>query len=564
MKLNNIWGYGQLFGFSGLEGVNQYQNDFIGTLTAKKIGVRFELNDWVKVQFPIKGRIKFKAVLSDLIHAQTKDGEFIMTFVNANTIIGYSPVLPKITGQKKLTNIEWLGKPTFNTRFDSIAVQYEETDRGYKYCIARSQSYGRSAACAKRFLATDVDALVEKRYDYYKKMPKCKNKKYEKLYYKALSVNKVNVHSPEGNIPCRWTTPDRVPHRHMWLWDSVFHALAMVTYNHDIAKDAIRAVLLQQWENGFQPNTMTPIDSCETTQPQVLAWGVWEVYKKTGDVEFLKESIPALEAYLEWDIKNRDENGNGLLEWRCDPNDLLCKCGESGLDDSPRFDFCQQMDAVDFSAFLCHDAEYMAKIFAEVGDDEKAKKWLDINANIKAKINELLWDKEDGVYYDRLFDGNFSKVLTPASFFPMFAGVPTQEMANKMVEVLLDEKLLWTKAPLASVSQTHPTFEQSMWRGGVWLNLNYFVLKGLLRYGFTEQAEKLKNATLEMVNKWYKKTGAIFEFFDPLDEIYPYQCNRKGWPTTPPDWRKHVHSIVDFNWSACFTLMMIQDELYIK
>ena len=33
MRLNNIWGYGQLFGYSGLDGENRYYNDFVGTLT---------------------------------------------------------------------------------------------------------------------------------------------------------------------------------------------------------------------------------------------------------------------------------------------------------------------------------------------------------------------------------------------------------------------------------------------------------------------------------------------------------------------------------------------------
>ena len=73
-------------------------------------------------------------------------------------------------------------------------------------------------------------------------MPKCKDKKYESLYYKALSINKVNVHSPEGKIAYKWTTPDRVPHKHMWLWDSAFHALAMVQYNPYVAEQQFLAM----------------------------------------------------------------------------------------------------------------------------------------------------------------------------------------------------------------------------------------------------------------------------------------------------------------------------------
>ena len=83
-----------------------------------------------------------------------------------------------------------------------------------------------------------------------------------------------------------------------------------------------------------------------------------------------------------------------------------------------------------------------------------------------------------------------------------------------------------------------------------------------MNYGFNDVAEELKNKTLQAVNKWYKKTGAIFEFFDPEDKLVPYACERKGKPTTPPDWRKQVHSIIDFNWSACFIQMFIQNNLY--
>lgn len=563
MKLNNIWGYGQLFGFSGLDGINRYYNDFIGTLTAKKIGIRFELKEWIKVFFPVKGRVKFNAITGDMIDAQTKSGNFFITFLDNDTLVGYSPVLPKITyAGKTYIKTFYRDCAVFFNNADSLAVYTEKLGDGYKFSINHSINYGIASGIAKNVISTDIEALKEKRYNYFKSMPKCKNKKYERLYYKALSINKVNVRSAEGNIPCVWTTPDRVPHKHLWLWDSVFHALAIVNYNPELAKNAIRAVLAQQREDGFIPCTMSPNGYDDVTQPQVLSWGVWEVYKKTGDIEFLKESVKTLDGYLTYDMNNRDKNGNGLLEWIGDPDDLTCKCGESGQDNSPRFDFDEEMDAVDFSMFAVHDAVYLSYLYRELGDDENYKKWQDVANDIKDKMNKLLWCEEDGVYYDRLFNGKFSKVLTPVSFFPLFANVPSKEQAEKMVKVLTDERLLWTKNPISTIAQTHPTFSTDMWRGGVWLNLNYFIIKGLLNYGYNELADELKNKTLEMVNKWYKKTGTIFEFYDPNDKVPPYLCERKGICKNPPDWRKQVHSIVDYNWSACFTLLMIQNELY--
>ena len=570
MKLNKTWGYGQIFGFSGLDGVNRYYNDFIGTLTSKKIEIRFELKNWIKVYFPISGRITFKAITGDMIHAKTKEGDFFITFADADTLVGYSPVLPKFIGQKKLDYYKSWDVDCWYNDTDAIGLQFEKRDDGlYKFCIHHSQGHSEARAGANRFMRADIEALKEARYSYYKNMPKCKNKKYEQLYYKALSVQKVNVHTPEGKIPCMWTTPDRVPHRHMWLWDSVFHAMAFLTYNKEMAENCINSVLSQIQDDGFMPHMMNPIDSSDVTQPQVLAWGTWEVYKKTGNKKFLEDNVEKLDRYLTWDMKNRDKNGNGLLEWFTEPtfsdspDATACKCGESGIDNSPRFDFDDDLDAIDFSVWAARDAMYLSYIYNELGDNKNSEKWNEIYENIKKTINELLWDEESGAYYDRLFNGTLSKVLTPTSFLQLFAGIPSKEQASKMVKTLTDENLLWTTLPLATVSKSHPTFSNDMWRGGVWLNLNYFIIVGLKMYGYDEIAEELKNKTLEAVNKWYKKTGAIFEFYAPEDDIPPYACHRKGAPTTPPDWRKKVHAIIDFNWSSCFTLMLIQDELYI-
>ena len=564
MKLNNIWGYGQLFGYSGLDGKNRYYNDFIGTLTRRKIEIRFELREWIKVYFPVKGRVKFNAITGDMIDAETREGDFFITFANMDTLVGYSPVAPKIIGQNKLNYRKSLGVELYFNADDSIAVICEKSKDGYRFAIAHSTaSYAFARGLVRLYKDTDIESLKKLRYNYFEKMPKCKNKKYERLYYKALAVQKVNVHTPEGKIPCMWTTPDRVPHRQMWLWDSVFHALAIVTYNQDLAKDGIRSVLSQQWENGFIPSMMNPYAGTDETQPQVLAWGTWEVYKKTGDKAFLSECVEALDKYLTWDKNNRDKNGNGLLEWFVESEYTECKSGESGQDNSPRFEFDEQMDAMDFSTFQAQDAEYLSKIYAELGEEQKSNEWKAYSDYIKSQINALLWDEEDGVYYDRLESGRFTKVLTPSCFLPLMAGIPSKAQAKKMVEKLIDPDLLWTKVPLATVSQAHPMYSTDMWRGAAWLNLNYFMIKGLKKYGYNDIAEELKTKTLETVYKWYKKTGTIFEFYDSNDEIAPFYCDRKGKQPKTPDWRKHVHSIIDYNWSSCFTLLFIQDELYI-
>ena len=93
------------------------------------------------------------------------------------------------------------------------------------------------------------------------------------------------------------------------------------------------------------------------------------------------------------------------------------------------------------------------------------------------------------------------------------------------------------------------------------LNINYFLILGLRKYGYIELANELRERTLNAVWKWYKKTGSIFEFYDADDESCPFYLNRKGPQPEVPDYREHIHAITDYNWSACFIELLI-NEIY--
>ena len=560
MKLNKKWGYGQLFGFSALDGPNRYYEDNILMTMKKKFEFRFEYRPhWVKLYFSSSSTITVTCLMSDFACGHNKEGEILLTFTDNDTLVGLSPILPQLKGEVELKESNNRGVTIYRIDNRFLGVKSKKENGLYKFVIHHSFSPSEARSGANYYLETaDVRKIIEEKHLYYKKMPKCIEKKYESLYYKALSVNKVNVRSPEGKIDSLWTTPDRVPHRHMWMWDSAFHAMALSIYNKPVAQEILLAMLKQMRENGFMPHMANPTDCSDVTQPCVMSYATLFVYKQTKDKEFLKKCLPYLDKYLTYDLNNRDKNHNGLLEWKTEPDYEECKCGESGLDNSPRFDFDEEMDCVDFSTYFALDTKCLSLIYQELGDDENANKWNEISNQFKNNIQTLLWDENDSVYYDRLFSGKLTKVLTPSSFLPMFANISSEEQVQKMVKVLTDENLLWSKAPLASISQKDLRFSNDMWRGGVWVNINYFIIKGLKDYGYIDISEKLRIQTLDMINKWYKKTGCIFEFFDPHDEVSPFMCHRKGEPTKIPDYRRHVHSISDYNWSASFAILLIQ------
>lgn len=549
MKLHNIYGYGQLFCFSGLEGETSRKEDFVGMLMQDPITIRFHFENLVTLKIPFETAPKFECVLGDTLVAEN----LAVLFINRNTIVGKSPIKPCVFTEQN-------SKRTFNGNTEEIDVGFakfyltvEKIEELYYFNF----SY---LTFSDIIYSNDrLNALIKDRYAYFKKMPKCKDKRYERLYYKCLSINKLNVYSPEGNIPCRWTTPDRVPHRFMWLWDSAFHAMAFAEYDIQMAKDCIRSILCMQSESGFIAHMYDPNGALsEITQPQVLAWAVWNIYCKDKDKQFLLECAPALKKFLIWTKENRDNNANGLLEWFTEPNYTECKCGESGLDNSPRFDFEQEADAIDFSIYLLNDSKYMSLIYKELNDEQNAKYFNDIYTQLKDKINTLLWDEEEGLYFDRLFNGQLTKVVAPYAFLPMFAGICSKERAERMVKVLLDKNKFWTEMPIPSMPKDSEFFDIDMWRGCSWLNINYFVIMGLIKYGYNDIASILREKTLASVLKWYKKTGNVFEFYDTDNKICPFYLKRKGLQPEVPDYNVHVHSITDYNWSACFTMLLIQ------
>lgn len=564
MKYPNKFSYGQLFAFSGLDGECLQARDFTAVLQNTPIRIRFHLPEWIELRLDVPASTRFDAVLSDVIESVEQGVKVV--FMKQDTLAGYALVMPTIETEKgasrEMKSYTLKDKAIQETIVttdagDVVVLRTWNSDHGYSFTF----SWGIQDA--RIYTEEEIEEIVRGRKAYYENKPKCKEEKYERLYYKCLSVNKVNVYTAEGTLPCRWTTPDRVPHKFMWLWDSAFHAMSFMQYDVEMAKDALWAILSQQAEDGFIAHMYIPDGRrSKITQPQVLAWATWCFYEKTKDKAFIEKCLPILKKYLLWAVKERDINQNGLLEWATDYANVTCRCDESGLDNSPRFDTLDTLDAVDFSVYLAHDAGYVAKICAELSDKEGCEQFQALHDRVKDKINELLWDEQDGMYYDRTFEGKLTKVKTPFSFLPMFAGLASAEQAKRMVENLTDEATFWTEMPAPSISKQHPLYSPDMWRGCSWLNIDYFLTLGLRRYGYLKEAEELRRRVLDSVNKWYEETGTVFEFYDADNKISPFMLIRKGKVLEVPNYREHVHSISDYNWTACFVTLLI-NEVYL-
>ena len=552
MNLPDKYAYGCLFAMSGVDAVNEHADDFCGMLMPCPVTVRFDADNPVSLHIPVDSKTRFEYVLCDILRG---DG-VLLAFADCNTVIGRSESEPEILAESADTYACGGARIIAANGFYYALV----TD-GDSFALCRARSEKNAISGAKKALKLDIEAIEQSRLDYYRRLPPCPDKEFEKLCYKCLSVNRVNVYSPQDGIDCRFTTPDRLPHRHMWLWDSMFHAMAISQYNTLLAKEAILAVLQCQQPDGFIPHMMkSREDISGITQPQVIAWAVLTVYRKDGDTEFLRKCAPSIARFLDWFLLNRDKNANGLLEWDMNFDSGNCRCDESGMDNSPRFDVDEPLDAIDCSVFMAHDCACLAEIYKITGNMAESEKYSRIAEEMSEKINTLLWDEEQGIYCDRALSGKLTGVLTCSSFLPMFAGICPPEKAQRMINLLEDKTKFAAVFPVPSIALDHPLYGADMWRSCVWINYNYFIILGLKRYGYKDKAEKLAHTTLERVNRWFKETGNIFEFYDADDKVAPWHLNRKGKQPDTPDYRVKMHAITDYNWTASFLELIIAGE----
>ena len=176
--------------------------------------------------------------------------------------------------------------------------------RNGRFAFAFGKSEAEVIKLCEDSVNIDLDALKKSKLKPFENCPSEENK-YASLYAKCISVMRSQLYSPEGNIKRIWSTPDRLPHRNMWLWDSVFHAIGHRNIDTDIAQNLILAMFDVQRQDGFIPHMARPEYISDITQPPVLAWGSYLVYDKCVDKEFLKAVFEKNKEFLLWCRDNR-------------------------------------------------------------------------------------------------------------------------------------------------------------------------------------------------------------------------------------------------------------------
>ena len=554
------WGQGQLFAFSALDGDSYFSDDFTGILSGDKVGVTFcsqcrrclffgNMNKFIEPEF--------QCVTSDMIILNTLVGALSMIYAERHLIVGeYADNLGIYMSAEGECDIIRKGDIEIHDTKDGEYTALLRRNGRYAFAFGKSES--EVIDLCEKGVAIDMEELkAKKKKPFENELPQ--DNKYAALYAKCISVMKTQLYSPEGNIKRIWSTPDRLPHRNMWLWDSVFHAAGHRNLDPALAENLILALFDVQREDGFIPHMANPTSASAITQPPIIAWGAWLVYEKSGNKDFLKTVFENNKRFLLWCQNNRRDTDKELYTWYTN-EDTNNRCDESGMDNSPRFDTYSRLFAIDFCCYMANEMRYMQKIAIELGDSDSAEaygSWYNI---IKADTNSVLWCEDEGFYYDYDIKGGcFNKVQSVSSFLPLFAGICDKDKAESLIAHLKNPESFYTAFPVPCISKNDSTFGSDLWRGPVWINYNYMIIKGLRDYGFGDFADEIKMKTLDTINQWYQRSGTVFEFYDSENSTPPYCFNRKGAIHEPYDFRVKYQSIRDYGWSITLAFDLLNE-----
>lgn len=528
-KFPMVWGGGQLLAFSGIDGKTDFQNGLCLRTAFDEYAIQFKDGAFNPAPPAIRynaGEVEKVELTGDFFRFYGKDGS-----VSSGVLVDAYHVL--LDGD---FDVELQGK-------------YEIDGKAGKMLIGRKGFFNPA------WLDCDVDAQIAKRAGFILNTPKPSgiSESSRQTLLKAISQIKTQTYSPEGRLHHLWSTPDRWPHKRMWLWDSVFHALGMRHLDVDIAKQFISAMFEFQEADGLIPHSGDPSANHPVlTQPPVLSLAMRLINETSPDPQWIAELAPKLERYIEWIFANRDSDGAGLVEWAIS-GDVNCRSGESGMDNSPRFDGAIQLDAPDFNAYLAFECESLALFLPE-----RADYWMGHRNRLCKLMNERLWSDEVNLYVDYDVVGNKrTDVMSSAGFLPLYCGAASAEQAAKMVKHLTDPETFGTPLRIPSIAKSNvAAYKKDMWRGPVWTNINYMVALGLERYGYHDLARSIMQDTMREQERLYLEFGTFFEFHDDRKEVSPRELERKG-RTEDGSYHPFHQVFHDYGWSGTLYIEML-------
>ena len=189
---------------------------------------------------------------------------------------------------------------------------------------------------------------------------------------------------------------------------------------------------------------------------------------------------------------------------------------ESGWDQTNRCGYDKWLGhlPVCLNSILYHRERQMAEAFGTLEDKSKADFWEGAASIRREAIHRLMWNQKRKFFAD--YDWVRQKrdgLPSLAMFYPLWAGLATQEQADQMVRHWLPQ--FESKGGLVTTLDRKKNCQWGYPNG--WAPLQMLVTEGLDQYGFTSEANRIRTHWLDMCVAVLSDTGQMWEKYNIVD-----------------------------------------------
>ncbi len=187
----------------------------------------------------------------------------------------------------------------------------------------------------------------------------------------------------------------------VWTRDISYSVILAYAY---LAPDIAKTSLMRKVKNDrISQDTGSGGAWPVSTDRVVWSLAAWEIYKATGDQDWLQKVYPVIKNSLETDLITVYDEQTGLMK------------GESSFLDWREQTYPAWMDNVDISQSLTlgtnvvfyQSFEVLSQMAEHLGEKSTAEKYQQLALNLKKTINGQLWNQDKGFYNQYLYGKHF-------------------------------------------------------------------------------------------------------------------------------------------------------------
>jgi len=383
--------------------------------------------------------------------------------------------------------------------------------------------------------------------------------RYTKLIRENLAVTYKGMFREAGEaLPFPFLTPGSSQYADvLWDWDSWLTnvALRQILKESGTQEDRAEAVkyergCVQNYLSGVKINGWIPITLQRHTErrkpddiyaqnmhkPCLAQHAAFLVQQDGGDAEWIREDegLFGLQKFIN-NYRNHHRHPCGLYYWQDD--------SAIGVDNDPcTFNRLPRTSgSIYLNCLMYKELEALVYLCKCLNMGEIAAQYQEDADDLKAAVQEYCWDERDGFFYNvdfsfvdlgphprrhigqlRDWPCLIMRIGVWSGFLGLWSGIATQAQAERVVkEHYRNEKTFNAPAGVRTLSKMEKMYNvrasgaPSSWLGPIWGVSNYLTFRGLVRYGFNDDARDLAEKTIRLFGRDIERFGAMHEYYQP-------------------------------------------------